>query len=89
MPINHPAMRMRRRVNLWEREPTSRLDDALARPKVAMNETTAVLDVTPNSSSARPGRMVRSMPTMPPTNMLAATSRASCRQLPARPWDTG
>ena len=76
MPIIQPAMRMRRRVNRWARGPTSRLEAAYARPKVAMKETTAVLEVMPNSASAWPGRMVRSMPIIPPTNMLVATNRA-------------
>ena len=78
MPIIQPAMaiRMRLRVNRWAKGPTSRLEAAYARPKVAMKETTAVLEVMPNSASARPGRMVRSMPIIPPTNMLVATNRA-------------
>ena len=29
-----------------------------------------------DSASARPGKMVRSMPIIPPTNMLVATNRA-------------
>ena len=58
------------------RLPAKRLEMALARPKAAMKEKTAVLEVTPNSCSARPGRTVRSIPIIPPTNMLAATSRA-------------
>jgi hypothetical protein len=77
MPIIQPAMSIRRRVNRWAMGPTSRLEPALARPKVAMKETTAVLEVMPNSDSARPGSIVRSMPIMPPTNMLVATSRAT------------
>jgi len=56
----------------------------LASPKVAIKETTEVLDVMSNSDLARPGSMVRSMPIMPPTNMLVSTSRAIWRQLSDR-----
>ena len=44
-----------------------------ARLSAAMKETTAVLEVTPNSVLAK--QMVRSMPIIQPTNMLAATSK--------------
>jgi hypothetical protein len=76
---------MRRRVNRLVSLPTTRFDPAMASPKVAMKETTAVLEVTPNSDSASPGRMVRSIPIILPTNMLVATSRAIRRQLSEKP----
>ena len=78
---SHPDTSIRRRVTLWERLPAKRLVTALARPKVAINETMADLEVMPNSASARPGRTEGSMPIIPPTKRFTVTSKANWRQL--------
>ena len=73
---SHPDISIRRRETLWERLPAKRLVTALARLKVALNETIADLEVMPNSASARPGRTERSMPIIPPRKRITVSSKA-------------
>ena len=85
MANNQPVIRIRRRVTFRARLPATRLVTALARPKVAINETMAVFEVTPNYASAKPERIERSMPIMPPTKRFTVTNRANWPQLSPNP----
>src|SRR5262249_25225196 len=50
-----------------------------------MNESAAKRAARRNSRSARSGRILRSMPTIPPTKALTITSRANCATFSRRP----
>jgi hypothetical protein len=58
---------------------------ALVIPKAVMNERIAVFEATPNSSSANCGKIVLSIPMMPPTNAFTMTRRVNCFQFSVRP----
>ena len=69
--------------------PAKRLLTAFTSPKVAMNESAALLEASPNSRSASRGRTVRSSPTVAPTKALTSTSSQNWRQLVRRPRPGG
>src|SRR5690348_10729731 len=81
-----PAMTSTRfRPQTSARWPETKLASALTTPKLAMKETTKVVEAILNSSEPISGTTVRSRPTMPPTNALIRTSRENCGQLARSP----
>src|SRR5688572_22939458 len=82
---SQPATSTRFRPHRSPRWPATPFVSALTTPKVAMNESAALRDASPNSCSASSGSTVRSSPTIAPTNALTRTSSQNCRQFSRRP----
>ena len=82
---SQPQINSRRRPSRSAPTPAARFVSDLARPKATMNESTAALDVRPNSSSPIRGRVERSSPTIAPTKALTATSSENCGEVLAQP----
>src|SRR3954468_4497036 len=83
-----PAISSRRRPRRSAEAPAARLVSALARPKATMNDSTAALEATPNSSRPMIGSVERSRPTIAPTNALIATSSENCARFSRNPSRT-
>ena len=72
-----------------DRVPAKKLVAALTMPKATMNVSAAVNAVSPNTSSARRGRTVRSWPIIPPTRALTATRRENWARFSRSPSRIG
>src|SRR5512133_891383 len=83
-----PAMSRRRRPARAASAPAARLVSALAIPKATMNDSTAALEASPNSSRPTSGSVERSRPTIAPTNALTATSSENCAAFSRSPSRT-
>jgi hypothetical protein len=58
---------------------------ALVIPNAVINERIAVLDAIPNSNSANWGKIVLSIPIIPPTKALTITNMINCLQFSFNP----
>src|SRR5919108_127129 len=88
-PASHPAMRSGLRPTRSDSRPAIRFVTAFASPKPTRKDSATVFDARPNSARAMRGRIVRSSPTIAPTNALTTTSSANWRQLAPRPSRRG
>src|SRR3989304_797532 len=84
-PISQPRTNTRLRPHVSEMRAAKRLQSALTTPKLTMNDTMAVSEVSPNSCSPMSGTTVRSSPTMAPTKALIRTRRENCPRFSRRP----
>ena len=65
--------------------PNTNIENQVICVSPSANDNIAVLDATPNSISANFGKIVRSKPTIPPTNAFTITKIENCNQFSLRP----
>src|ERR687887_152785 len=84
----HPSTSSRRLPTRSASAPAARFVNALLSPNATMNERTAALEESPNSSLPTNGSVDRSRPTIAPTKALIATSNANWAAFSRRPRRT-